>query len=440
MKQLVPNLEIIGKTKDSGYKNSVFLIKTPEKKFIQLTELLFQTVAALKNESDLASVAAIVSKQLGKEILPWQIAFLIDKKLVPLGIITDENHTSSVKKETYDSMLGLSHRVTLLPEQLVNRVTNILRPFFLLPILITLLVSFACFDYWLFQVHGLKSSIDQTVNQPFLFLLDFGLLVLSGLFHEFGHAAACTYGGGKPGRIGSGFYLIWPAFFTDLTDVYRLNRFSRLRSDLGGVYFNAVFSLLIAGVYFLTQFEPLLIIIVFQNFEILQQLIPFIRMDGYFIVSDIVGLPDLFAKMKPILKSILPGQDKERVDNLKPWVIRTVILWVAVTVPLLGYYLITMLLNIPEVFISAKESAITQMNAINTSFATDDYIQAIIQGLQLIILLLPTLGIFLITYRLAISIFNISYRFIVKMRMTQKTNYHSSPIRSQPIIIFQANK
>ncbi len=47
---------------------------------------------------------------------------------------------------------------------------------------------------------------------PLLLLLVLGLSVLSLLFHECGHAAACRYGGARPGVIGMGFYVIWPAF------------------------------------------------------------------------------------------------------------------------------------------------------------------------------------------------------------------------------------
>ena len=40
--------------------------------------------------------------------------------------------------------------------------------------------------------------------------------------------------------MGAGIYMVWPAFYTDVTDAYRLPRRARLRTDLGGIYFNAV--------------------------------------------------------------------------------------------------------------------------------------------------------------------------------------------------------
>ena len=44
----------------------------------------------------------------------------------------------------------------------------------------------------------------------------------------------------RPAPWASGLYLIWPAFYTDVTDSYRLGRGGRLRTDLGGLYFNAL--------------------------------------------------------------------------------------------------------------------------------------------------------------------------------------------------------
>jgi putative peptide zinc metalloprotease protein len=87
-----------------------------------------------------------------------------------------------------------------------------------------------------------------------------------------------------------GLYLLWPAFYNDVTDSYRLSRRGRLRADLGGVYFNRVFVVAVAAVYGLTGFEPLLVVIVLQHLAVLEQFLPFLRLDGYYVVSDLVGV------------------------------------------------------------------------------------------------------------------------------------------------------
>ena len=106
--------------------------------------------------------------------------------------------------------------------------------------------------------------------------------------------------------MGVGIYLVWPAFYTDVTDAYRLGSGGRLRTDLGGVYFNVIFILATAAPTSLTGFEPLLLIIPLQHMEIIHQFLPFLRLDGYYIVCDLTGVPDMFARIKPTLQSLVP--------------------------------------------------------------------------------------------------------------------------------------
>jgi hypothetical protein len=123
----------------------------------------------------------------------------------------------------------------------------LLRPLFRRPAVVAVTVSLVAVDYWLFASHGLGAALQQILRSPIGLLAVLGLSVLSGAFHECGDAAGCRYSGARPGVIGVGIYLVWPSFFTNVTDAYRLSRAGRLRTDLGGVYFNAVFILALAG-------------------------------------------------------------------------------------------------------------------------------------------------------------------------------------------------
>src|SRR2546430_15842752 len=91
--------------------------------------------------------------------------------------------------------------------------------------------------------------------------------------------------------------------------------------------------LLAGGLYALTGFRWLLLLIVLQHVVVAQQFLPFLRLDGYYVVSDLAGVPDLFGSIRPILFSPLPRrkarptvlQLRSRVRLVAtPWVMASV--------------------------------------------------------------------------------------------------------------------
>jgi putative peptide zinc metalloprotease protein len=220
-----------------------------------------------------------------------------------------------------------------------------------------------------------------------------GLSVLSGAFHECGHATGCRYSGARPGVIGVGIYLVWPSFFTNVTDSYRLSRVGRLRTDLGGVYFNAIFILVLAGLYAATSALILLLVIAITQVEMLQQLIPVVRFDGYFILSDLAGVPDMFARVVPIVKSVLPGGRRDpRVDGLRRGTRILVTSWVLVVIPLLIAFMGYLLLHLPEFDRALWRSASLQGHLMATAAAGHHYAMAAVDGLAAALVSLSLVG------------------------------------------------
>jgi putative peptide zinc metalloprotease protein len=195
--------------------------------------------------------------------------------------------------------------------------------------------------------------------------------------------------------MGVGIYIVWPAFYTDVTDAYRLGKGARLRTDLGGVYFNTIFILATAGAYALTGFEPLLLMIPLQHLEILHQFLPFIRLDGYYIVSDLTGVPDMFSRIRPTLASLIPWKKTHpRVRELKTWVRGAVAMYVFTVVPLLLFLFGMMIINAPRIFATAYDAFLVQYYKVKQDFGGGGSTFAGSFGiLQMLILLLPTLGL-----------------------------------------------
>ena len=86
------------------------------------------------------------------------------------------------------------------------------------------------------------------------------------------------------------------------------------------MYFNGIFALGIAAIYLRTGFEPLLLAVVSQHLIVLDQFFPWVRLDGYYVVADLLGVSDLFSRIKPVIASLIPGREPDpRVRQLKPW-------------------------------------------------------------------------------------------------------------------------
>ena len=287
--QLLAGTELIGRVAGSGLREPPYLVRRCDDQVVQLSQLLY-AIASHMDGRPLAQVAADTGQHLDLRITPDQIAYVAEHKLVPLGLLAPRDG-SPPNLERVNALLALRFRAGIVGERAVNALARLLRPLFLPPIVIAALTALLACDVWLGTSHGIGAGLRTVIHHPTLGLALFALAILSLAFHECGHAAACRYGGAKPGRIGIGIYLVWPVFYTDVTDSYRLTKTGRLRTDLGGVYFNALFALGAASAYLATGYEPLLVLVVSQQILLLDQFIPWVRLDGYHIVSDLIGVP-----------------------------------------------------------------------------------------------------------------------------------------------------
>ena len=386
-------IELLGEFEGSGFKQPRYLVRRSDEQIVQLTDLLYFVAEATDGNKTLDEIAAEVSERYGKKVSADNVKQLLEGPLQRDGIVAGpDGRTAEVQK--LDPLLALKMKVTLLPERAVNVFAALLRPLFWPPVVVAVLVGLVALDVWYFGVHGIGQGIRDVMYRPLLVLLLYALLVLSIGWHELGHATACRYGGARPGRIGFGIYIVWPAFYNDVTDVYRLNKAGRVRTDLGGVYFNAIFALATSGVYFLTGFEPLLILVLMQHILIAYQFMPFLRLDGYQVISDLTGVPDLFGRIGPVLKSLNPfnHEDDKKVTELKPWVRVVVSAWVLTVIPVLLFMFGMMVLSAPRVVATAYDSSLVQWDKITASLDDDAYAAASTAGIQMALLVLPISG------------------------------------------------
>jgi putative peptide zinc metalloprotease protein len=403
----VPGLQLLGPVADSGLVKPTYLVQRPDGQVVQLSELLNVVLATAGTGKPPEELARRVSDTFGKELSVEGLKHLIDTKLAPLGLIEDASAASPtlVHPPKADPLLALRLRGTILPARAVNALAAWLSPLFFPPVVIFALVAFVAVDIVLLTTGDVFGALRDMLISPAMLLGFFVLMSFGGLIHELGHAAACRYGGAKPGVIGYGLYLVFPAFFTNVTDSYRLGRTGRLRTDLGGLYFN-VWTVLVTGTaYLLTGEGIFLLLVLTTQLQMVQQLPPIVRLDGYFVLADLAGVPDLFSRVRPLMRSLLPGRPADpRVVELKPGARRIVSAWVLTVIPLLVFTLGWLVWSLPWILTATFEAVTVHSGTVASAAADGDLALLLVAVLSIVLLVIPILGLAVVLWRLSRSL------------------------------------
>ena len=393
-----PGVELLGELDGSGYAKPQGLVRRADGQTVQLTQLLYQLLAAVDGTRDEDALAAELSRSCGKTCAAEDVRYLLEDKLAPLGLLMSADG-SAPRVEKSTPLLGLKLKVVVSDPAVTRRITApfawLFRPWVVVPVLL----AFAATCWWVLFERGLASATRQAFDSPGLLLAVFGLTVLSAGWHEFGHAAACRAAGATPGAMGAGLYLVWPAFYTDVDDSYRLSRRGRLVVDLGGLYFNALLAVAVTGVWFATRADALLLVVATQLLLMLRQLAPVIRADGYHILADLTGVPDLFRHIGPTLAGLLPS-NWHKPQPLRPWARWTVRAWVLVVVPLLLWLLVLAVLLLPRLVATAWQGLGQQGAELSAAAEDGDALGLLAGVLEVLALVLPVAAVTYLLVRL----------------------------------------
>ncbi|MDR2374613.1 MAG: hypothetical protein LBD77_11100, partial [Bifidobacteriaceae bacterium] len=192
-----------------------------------------------------------------------------------------------------------------------SRVVNALRPvghvLFSIPALVALAGLLV----------GAGFAISHNATRYIDDLLDFGRIGVWPLvyvcvaaitvLHEFGHALAVARFGGAVHRMGLSLYLLAPAAYADTSDAWRFPRVrQRIVVNLGGLYVEAY--VLVAGIFLWAAgvLPDMIGAAVFVSCHvilgrILMNLNPLLRLDGYWLASDALRIPNMRTKAFGIL-------------------------------------------------------------------------------------------------------------------------------------------
>ena len=104
------------------------------------------------------------------------------------------------------------------------------------------------------------------------------------------------------------------------------------------------------GWWYPTRWEALLLLVATQILQMVQQLMPMLRFDGYHLLADLTGVPDLYQRIRPTLLGLLPHRWSDPANRvLKPWARAVITVWVLVTIPMMAIMLVALVTAVPRV-------------------------------------------------------------------------------------------
>ena len=392
---LADDVELIGQYQGSGSRRASWLLRR-DGRTVQVSPLLYLVCANLVPGRSLADVATAVGDASGRTATVADVAYLLEHKLAPLGVLAGPTASDRADRPGRQPASALAVRRVVLSGDAVARWSRPLQFLFRAPIVAVALVALGALDLRLLRGGRLPAAMHDVAGHPGLVLLVVALTVAAGAFHELGHATACRYGGAEPGVIGVGIYLVWPVFYNNLDGCYRLDRAGRLRADLGGVYFNAVFIVGLGAAYLATGFRPLVVAVAVEHLVMLHQFLPFVRLDGYYVVSDLAGVPDLFGLIRPIVASWVPGRPSAPgVGDLRPTARAVVTAWVVLTVPALAAALVLFVVRLPDLAAGLASGMTGEATAVVSAARAGGVGRAVVHGVNLTFLTVPAVGVIL---------------------------------------------
>ncbi len=163
------------------------------------------------------------------------------------------------------------------------------------------------------------------------------VLFLVKFLHELGHAYTATAHGINVPVIGVAFIVLWPMLYSDNTDAWREQSCRvRMKVVAAGIGVEVVLAVLATLLWTVLQpglFKSLCFALATSSWlhSLLINLSPFMRFDGYYLLSDLLGVPNLasraFALGRWQLRRLLWGMDQPKPEYFSPRLERSLTLY-----------------------------------------------------------------------------------------------------------------
>jgi putative peptide zinc metalloprotease protein len=211
-----------------------------------------------------------------------------------------------------EPMRYLFYRVPLLrPDAFLDRTVRWFRPLFTrTAFLLWLIAAVASFTVLAIRWREFCDPLGSMLALGNLPLLWF-LLVTIKIAHEFGHAYACKHFGGRVPEMGAYFVLLTPCAYVDASAAWGFpRRLERIIVSLAGMYVESMLAMLALVIWCVT--EPGLVNSAAHYAMVLSTVVtigfninPLMKYDGYFVLADLLEIPNLAQQSKAETNGLL---------------------------------------------------------------------------------------------------------------------------------------
>lgn len=267
---------------------------------------------------------------------------------------------------------GFWTRFVLVPEFAVSRGAGWCEPMFSLPVMAT---CFAICSVGAFGAHCFLHSHQAGATNIFTLYL---LFLFSLVCHEFGHASACTHFKCRAKEIGFTIYLIYPAFYCDVTAAWALGKWRRVVVDLSGCYFQATIGGLFSILWLITHYKIFGTASVAIFYSICFSLSPIFRTDGYWVFADILGVNRLDRGVLPAIRGLLskirgirrPDEKSAKIELiLMAYSLVTSVVWLKFSLHILPYLLSSSKALLSQLLLITSSLSATHRASLQTAMA-----------------------------------------------------------------------
>ena len=245
-----------------------------------------------------------------------------------------EKNTRMERFQTLSNILAIRYR-GFDPELILNFLNRWLWWVFTFPCacfvavasMIALLSVGANWSAFQSKLPGFEAFFDP--HQWYLFV---GVLCFTKVCHEFGHGLSCKRLGGECHEIGFMLLVLTPCLYCNVSDSWRLNnKWHRAAIGAAGMYVEIILATLATFVWWfaqpgLVQEICLKIMLVSSISTVLFNGNPLLRFDGYYILSDILEIPNLAQKSTKSLTTLMGRHwlgleipDDHLMPTNRPW-------------------------------------------------------------------------------------------------------------------------